>query len=87
MSEKYILENWKTFRKVTTDNISHNAVERLFNGKCKYCKSIDLVQQDGQIHCAECGRTQPRPKGQNINAIGPYVKSKGQNMNQMRGWN
>lgn len=60
MSEKQILQSWNTFRKVTTDNISHNAVG--FSGKCKYCKSVDLVEQNGKIHCAECGKTQSAPK-------------------------
>ena len=87
MSEKQILQNWNTFRKVTTDKLSYNNAIG-YSGQCKYCKSQDLVEQNGKIHCAECGKTQSSPRGQNMNAIGPYTKTRqGQNMNEMRGWN
>lgn len=63
MSEKAILTEWNKFRKITTDKITKNnrkggEIKRLFTGQCKYCKSIDLVEQGKNIHCPECGRIQ-----------------------------
>lgn len=38
--------------------VGHDRRIIAFSGRCKHCKSQDLVQQSGKIHCPECGRLQ-----------------------------